>query len=169
MHLNHKKRIAVWSLFLGILVFLVLWLAPPPSNHFRLLDPTFKIVDVQFSRGRIHSVYCGGWQGRLRQKLHDYGIPVTRFGGLQEDSGGDTLALAVCYGGNLTAAEAQLLEAVLITAGGETTVLSAQSIYSNPTRKEHARVWTIAASPPEGSVLQLRTGTNRLLAELTVR
>src|SRR6478609_6002265 len=104
MQLHHKKRIAVGSLFLGMLIFLLLWVATPSSNHFRLLDPTFKLVDVQFSRGRIHSVYCGGWEGRLRQRLHDYGFPVTRFGGLQEDSGKDTLALAVCYGGNLSAA-----------------------------------------------------------------
>ena len=112
---------------------------------------------------------AGGWQGRLRQKLHKVGIPVTRFGGLEVDYGRDTLALALCYGGDLSAAEVQSIQAVIVAADGGVAVLPARAESSNATRKEYARVWTIEPTPPKGTVLQVRTGTNRPLAELTIQ
>ena len=166
MEQRHKRRFAVGSLFLGILVLLLFWNAYTSSSQMRVLDPSFKVVDVQLSRSKTHSFYSGGLQGRLRQKLHEFGVPVTRLGGLQMDFGNDTLALAVCFGGDLSWAEAQSVEAVLVAAGGGVTVLPSKAQCSIPTRKEHACGWTLGATPPRGTVLQLRLGTNRPLAEM---
>ena len=166
MQLFPKKRIACGVLLLSIIALLLVWVTVKASPRFRLLDPTFKVVDVRLSTGRTLAVYCGGLTGRLVQKIHDFGIPIPLFGGLEVDFGQEALGLAMIYAGNLSLAEANSVEAILIHPDGRVTVAQTWAGFLNPLRGEYGRAWMLDPAPPPGTVLQVRAGTNRPLVEI---
>ena len=169
MQLHPRKLVAGGVLLLAAVVLSLVWMAVTVSPPFRVLDPAFKVVDVRLSRGRVISVYCAGLKGRWLQKLHEFGIPVQRFGGLRMEFAQETLGLALCYGGDLSAAEVQSIQAVLLAPNGQVTVLSPRAEFANSNRKEYGRGWVLDPAPPLGTILQVRAGTNRPLMEMTIQ
>jgi hypothetical protein len=135
----------------------------------KVLDQRLAVIDWEFKRAKFHSAYFGGLEGRLRQKLHEYGFPVTRLGGVRISSENETLVFAICYGGRFSPAEAGSIEAIVVDGDGTETKLGPPGEFNMPSRGEYGRVWILNQEFSEGSSLLIRIGTNLPLAIITAK
>ena len=163
-----KKIIGTILVIISVIGIVVVLFRPGSSAKLRVLDQRLVVIDWEFKRGKAHSAYFGGLEGRLRQKLHEYKIPVTRFGGVRANFENETRALTICYGGRFSPTEAESVESILVDSQGRETRLDAPGEFNMPSRGEYGRVWVLKQGFEKGSALLLRVGTNLPLAKITI-
>lgn len=163
-----RTILGIFSVLVIGLVILAVKFRSVPTPTLEVFDQRLEVVDWSLKRRKSHSVFFAGLEGRVRQKLHEYKLPVTRFGGMTVNGPKEALALLIIYGGRLSGSEAQQVVAVLVDSHGSETKLEASGEAQNPGRKEVGRFWILKEELPKGSAILLRIGTNAPLAKITL-